>query len=194
MEKLNRRIGALLLMFVAVLVVTSGACAQTAVDVSVSRGPHPAWEGKAGGAVQPLERKDGDDLKTAVLGQPAPDIWLEFKEGEREGQPARPSSAGPNAVIKVDLPPEAQPILKSFWEGSLKFVYRDLIAKDLRGQARIDADMVWGSYCQATRQKLQQIEIAAPDGRRTVSDKEADDLVYFINKATASLIRSAQEK
>lgn len=195
MRKIHRIIFSLALTFTAVLVLTSFAKAQTSggVDIAVTRGPHPAWEGKAAGDVQPFERTD-DDLKTALLNQPVPDIWLEFTEGQREGQAARQPSDTKEEIIKVTLPPEAKAILKSYWEEALKFDYNEAYVKAMSPQEAIDRDMAWSRYNVRSDGKLRKVEIAAPDGRRAISDKEASDLLVFAHVASLSLIKSTKER
>ncbi|HEX8651100.1 MAG TPA: hypothetical protein VF708_09670 [Pyrinomonadaceae bacterium] len=195
MEKLHRTVFSLALMITALLAFASFAKAQTSgsVAVAVTRGPHPAWEGKAAGDVQPFERKD-EDLKTALLSQPVPDIWLEFTEGQREGQPTRQTPDTKEAIIKVTLPPEAKAILVSYWEEALKFDYNEAFVKPRSAQEAYDRDVAWSKYITANISKLQKVKIAAPDGRRAISDKEAEDLIYFARKASYNLIKSAKEQ
>jgi hypothetical protein len=142
MEKLHVKIFSLTLTFTAVLGVTVFAQAQTAggVTVAITRGPHPAWEGKPAGDVQSFERNN-KDLKIALLSQPIPDIWS-------------PQSA----------------------------------------QEAYDRDIAWINKCTASMVKLEQVEIDAPDGKRKISDLEAENLVYFARRASANLINQAKEK
>jgi hypothetical protein len=195
METLYRKIFSLVLTLIAVLVFTSGAKSQTGtrVDVAVSRGPHPAWEGKAAGDVQPFERNNYD-LRLALPGQPVLDVWLEFVESKREGQPTRKSSEDKEPLIKVTLPPEAKELLKSYWEEALKFDYNEAFVKPRNAQEGYDRDVAWTRYCTSSTEKLQKIEIDAPDGRRNISDEEAPDLLFFLHKASASLVKSAKEQ
>lgn len=195
MEKLHRNIFSLALMVTALLALASFAKAQTSggVAVAVTRGPHPAWEGKASGDVQPFERKD-KDLKTALLSHPVPDIWLEFAEGQRDGQPPRKTPDTKEAIIKVTLPPEAKAILKSLWEEALKFDYNEAFVKPRSAQEAYDRDVAWSNYVTASISKLQKVEIAAPDGRRVLSDKEAPDLIYFARGASFDLVKSIKEQ
>jgi hypothetical protein len=194
MEKLQRTIFSLALMITALLALASFAKAQTGggISVAVTRGPHPAWEGKAAGDVQPFERKD-EDLKPALLSQPVPDIWLEFNEGQREGQLPRQTPNTKEAIIKITLPPEAKAILKSFWDEALKFDYNEAFVKPRSAQESYDRDVAWSRYVMASISKLQKVEIASPDGRRPISDKEAEELIYFARKASANLIKSVKD-
>jgi len=73
-------------------------------------------------------------------------------------------------------------MLKSFWEESLKFDYSYVFEKPQTAQEGIDCNMAWTRYCEIMKQKLQKIEIAAPDLTRKISDKEAKGLVYFCVK------------
>jgi hypothetical protein len=195
MEKLHRNIFSLALMITAVLALASFAHAQTSggVAVTVTRGPHPAWEGKAAGDVQPFERKD-EDLKTALLSQPVPDIWLEFAEGQRNGQSPRKTPDTKETIIKVTLPPDARAILKSFWEEALKFDYKEAFVKPRSAQESYDRDVAWSRYITASISKLRKVEIAAPDGRRVLSDKEAPDLIYFARGASFDLVKRMKEQ
>jgi hypothetical protein len=143
--------------------------------------------------VQPFERKD-DDLRTALLNQPVPDIWLEFTEGQREGQAARRPSDTKEEIIKVTLPPEAQAILKAYWEAALKFDYDEAYVKPGSLQAAVDRDRAWAVHHSKSARELQKVEIAAPDGRRLISDKEATDLLVFAHVVSANLIKSTKEQ
>jgi len=193
MEKLSSRIFSFALTLIAVLAFTQNAKSQTGVTVAVTRGPHPAWEGKAAGDVRPFERNN-DDLRIALLSQPVPEVWLEFAESQREGQPARQPSEGKEPIIQVVLPPEAKAILKSFWEEALKFDYNETFARAKTAQEGFDRDMAWSRYHSASEGELQKVEIAAPDGRRAISDVEARDLLVFAHKASISLVKKAKEK
>src|SRR5262245_46229850 len=113
MRTLHQKIFSALLPLLAVLSFASYAQSQTEprVEVGVRRGPHPSWEGTPNGKLQPFVWND-NDLRTALLTQPVPEIWLEFAESKREGQPPRKPSDEKEPVIQVVLPPEAKEILK----------------------------------------------------------------------------------
>jgi hypothetical protein len=194
MEKLHVKIFSLTLTFTAILGVSVFAQAQTAggVTVVITRGPHPAWEGKAAGDVQSFKRNN-KDLKIALLSQPIPDIWLEFVESRREGHPSTKPSKD-EAIIKVALPGEARAILKLFWAEALKFDYNEAFVKPRNAQEGYDRDTAWGRKCAATIEKLRQVQIDAPGGKRKISDLEADDLFYFARRASANLVDEAKEK
>lgn len=165
---------------------------QPRITVIATRGPHPAWEGTASGNPQPFIRNN-DDLRIAVLTQPVPEIWLEFAESRREGQPPRLPSDQKEPVIQVVLPSEATEILKSFWEQSLEFDYKEAFAKPKTAQEGMDRDLAWINYFRTTAQKLEKIEIAAPDGRRKISDEEATRLVAFLRKISGNLVKSVKQ-
>ena len=145
----------------------------------VTRGPHPAWEGIAAGQPKPFARNN-DDLRIAVLTQPVPEIWLEFAESKRKGQPSRTPTDEKEPVIQVVLPSEAKEILNSFWERSLEFDYKEAFDKPKSAQEAYDRDLAWMSYFLTTAKTLEKIEIAAPDGARKISDEEAKLLVAFL--------------
>jgi len=195
MNKVAQKMFSLALTLVAILAFAQYAKSQTSagVTVGVTRGPHPAWEGKAAGAVQPFERNNAD-LKTALFSQPVPDVWLEFVESQREGQSVRPTSKGAEPIIKVTLPPEAKNILKLFWEQALKFDYDEAFVKPSKAQEGYDRDMAWMSYHVKTELNLQQVEVAAPDGRRRISDVESTALAVFMHKASISLVEKVKEE
>ena len=157
----------------------------------VTRGLHPAWEGTVAGQPKPFAR-NSDDLRIAVLTQPVPEVWLEFAESKRKGQPSRTPADEKEPVIKVVLPIEAQEILKSFWEQSLEFDYKEAFDKPKTAQESYDRDLAWTNYFFTTAQKLEKIEIAAPDGARKLSDEEAKLLVAFLRKASGNLVKSVK--
>lgn len=180
--------------FISVLLFASSVQAQDQprVTVLVTRGPHPAWEGTPAGKPQPFTLNNSD-LRTAALTQPFPEIWLEFAESKREGKPPRKSSDEKEPVIEVALPPEAREILKSFWERSLEFDYKKVFDKPKSAQEAVDRDLAWISYCSSRAEELQKIEIAAPDGRRRISDEEAMQLVAFLRKMSGNLVHSVKQ-
>jgi hypothetical protein len=194
MEKLYVKIFSVTLALIAIPGVATFANAQTGggVTVAVTRGPHPAWEGKAAGDVQSFERNI-DNLRTALLSQPIPDIWLEFAETSREGHLSTQPSKN-EAPIKIALPPEAKSILKLFWAEALKFDYDEAFVKAQSAQEAHDRDIGWINKCAASIVKLEQVEIDAPDGKRKISDVEAEGLVYFTRRASADLVNKAKEK
>jgi hypothetical protein len=190
MQTLKRNFFLIIFTFAAVLTFASPGHSQGVV-VSVTRGPHPSWEGTAAGNVQPFMRND-DNLRTAVLTQPAPEVWLEFAESKREGQPTRKPSHEKEPVIQVLLPREGAELLKTFWEKTLLFDYREAYEKAETAQEQINRDKAWGSYRSTTEQALQKIEITAPDGVRKISDEEANRLVYFVRKVSAEVVKTAK--
>lgn len=190
MEKLPQKIWSFALTLITLLAFAQLAKSQ--VTVTVARAPHPAWEGKPAGDAQPFERNNSD-LKIALLSQPVPDIWLEFAESQREDQPPRQPSDAAEVIIKVTLPPEAKEILKLHWEEALKFFYGDVFEKPGSVQEAVDRDRTWSSYNFDTIRRLQKVEIPAPDGRRALSDVEAQDLRAFANKAASHLVMNAKQ-
>lgn len=194
MHTLHNKIFSLVFGLIAVLFLASCARSQnqpSATAIAI-RGPHPAWEGTASGKPQPFTRNN-DDLRMAVLAQPVPEVWLEFAERKREGQSPRTTSDEKESVIQVVLSPEAGEILKSFWKQSLEFNYRDVFDKPKSAQEGYDRDRAWINYFTTTPQKLQKIEIAAPDGTRRISDEEARGLVVYLHKASANLVLSVNQ-
>ena len=194
MKKLPQRIFSSALLLVAVLGFAQSARSQTGtgtIVVEARRGPHPAWEGKAAGETKPFESNDAD-LKMALLSQPVPDVWLEFVESQREGQASR-QSASDEPIIKVMLPPEANTIVKLLWQDALKFDYNQAFAKAKSAQEGYDRYIGWINKCFAAKRKFQQVEIATPDGKRAISDVEADDIIFFVHKASIDLIDEAKD-
>jgi hypothetical protein len=190
MLTLKRNLFLIIFTFAAVLTFASSGHSQ-GVTVVVTRGPHPSWEGTAAGKVQPFMRSD-NNLRTAVLTQPAPDVWLEFAESKREGQPPRKPSDEKEPVIQVLLPPEGTEILKTFWAKTLLFDYREAYEKAEAAQDQVNRDRAWLTYLSTTERDLQKLEISAPDGIRKISDEEADRLVLFVRKASAELVKTAK--
>lgn len=192
MHTLHSKIYSFIFTLVAVLLVAS--CAQyqeqSGVKIMATRG-QPAWEGTVAGQQKPFARNN-DDLRIAVLTQPVPEVWLEFAESKRKDQSSPTPTDEKEPVIKLGLPSEAQEIFKSFWEKSLEFDYKDVFDQPKTPQESYDRDMAWTSYILTTRQQLQKIEIAAPDGARKISAEEAKDLVAFLRKASGDLVMSVQ--
>jgi|GEM_PF-1704360 len=190
MQTLKRNFFLIIFTFAAVLTFASPGHSQGVV-VSVTRGPHPSWEGTAAGNVRPFMRSD-DNLRTALLTQSAPEVWLEFAESKREGQPPRKRSDEKEPVIQVLLSPEGTELLKAFWEKTLLFDYREAYEKVETAQEQIDRDRAWSGYRSTTEQALQKLEISAPDGVRKISDEEANRLVNFVRKASAEIVKTAK--
>jgi hypothetical protein len=184
-----------LFILIAVLLFASSAQSQnqSSVAVAARRDPHPAWEGTAAGKPEPFAR-NYDDLRIAVLTQPVPEVWLEFAESKREGrQSSRLPTDEKESVIQVLLPDKAKEILKSLWEQSLEFDYKEMFDKPKTAQEAMDRDGEWIRYVTTTAQNLEKIEIAAPDGARKISDEEATRLVVFVRKASGNLIKSVKQ-
>ena len=183
------------LAFTLVAVLLFASCTQSqdqaGVRIMATRGPHPAWEGTVAGQPKPFARNN-DDLRIAVLTQPVPEVWLEFAESKRKGQSSGTPTDEKEPVIQVVMPFEAQEILKSFWEQSLEFDYKDVFDKPKTAQEGYDRDIAWTGYVATTAKQLEKIEIAAPDGARKISDEEAKLLVYFLRKASGNLIKSVK--
>ena len=192
MNTLHTKILSVGFILIAVLIFASCAQAedQPRVAIVATPGPHPAWEGTASGKPQPFVRNN-DDLRTPVLTQPVPEIWLEFAESKREGQSPRMPTEEKDP-IQVVLPAEAREILKSFWEQALEFDYKDVFDKPKTAQESMDRDRAWVDYFRATPQELEKIEIAAPDGARKISDEEARRLVLYLRKISGNLVMSVR--
>lgn len=90
------------------------------------------------------------------------------------------------------MPPAAKGILKTFWEEGLQFDYKDVFDKPKTPQESLDRDHAWSSNRATVRQELQKIEIAAPDGARTISDEEADRIVALVRKVSGNIIVSVK--
>jgi hypothetical protein len=158
------------------------------VDVGSTPPPEPASPGKAAGRVLPL-RLEGD-LKESVVTHPAPEIWLIFTAPARRnvGQGADQAEG-----LKVELPPQAVSILRVQWKAVLTSRYKQDVEglPDAESFRREDGLIARASL--DALQGLTKVPINAPDGERTISWREAEDLVHFINTTSSDLVRQAKD-
>jgi hypothetical protein len=68
-------------------------------------------------------------------------------------------------------------------------MYNEAFVKPNNPQEAYDRDIAWAGHHTNTTRILQQIEIAAPDGKRLISDVEATALAVFLHKASINLVK-----
>lgn len=194
MQTLHHKMFSVAFSLIAVLLFASSAASQEQPRVAViaTRGPHPVWEGNAAGKTQPFVLSN-DDLRTAVLTQPFPEIWLEFAESKRQDQSPRTPTDEKENVIQVLLPADAKEIMESFWDKSLEFDFKEVFDRPKTAQEAIDRDQALVNYIAETAKKLEKIEIATPEGTRKISFEEARRLLFFLRKTSGNLVQSVKQ-
>ncbi len=196
MTKEQRIIGPLVLLVafaIGVVAATRYLTPQRGakVDVSVAPPSSPALQGKAVGAVTPLELKS-DDIKADILAHPAPTISLlfTFPPGEFE----QSASASENqSSVSVQLPAESSKVLLTYWKAYLAFCYETELEHVRDPQTQVDKDRAIGVLCKTTIVELQTLTIDAPDGRRKISQDEAYDIARFIGISASNLVAQAKK-
>lgn len=203
MERGKQRTG-LLALFV-MIISTSIGCAQANPDIKaqsqshpqsmggVARADEPAWPGKAEGKLLPFN-PTVEDRKAAVLSHPLPEVWLSFPA--TEGQTRRQSDAanGEESPVRVELPPEARPLLMSHWQVALAARYNMDIAGTPDGETYRSQLVAMINSFQSVSGKLTQLQIDAPNGRRPLSQGEANDLAAFIGASATEIIKQAKQQ
>jgi hypothetical protein len=96
----------------------------------------------------------------------------------------------PQDSFRTELPADVKSILEIHWKEAVKFFYEDRFNKQFTAQ---DNYKTWSNYCQKTEEKLQNLYIEAPNGRRKISITEADDLYGALNQAAVNIVDKAEK-
>lgn len=193
-----------LLALSVIAVFTSASCAKSrevkSAEVKSTAGasvsypdPNPTWQGKAAGEVRPFGPV-GEDLKAYLLGYPAPEVWLAFPPSAGQAPAQNTASGGDEpTTIRVNLPPEAVARLAAYWRETLAFRYELDVkgAPDRQSHYELLVNMTNANT--RAGNELMEMQIDAPDGRRTICPAEAWDIMKFINLAAAAIIEQAKE-
>lgn len=161
------------------------------VRVVAIQSPAPALQGMAGGETA-LFNHPANDLKASVLAHPVPQVWLVFpvlSEAHRARAIDNPSLP----TIKVDLPQEAAPTIQAQWEVVLACQYERDVTGIQNAQSGMNFDIAVANSFLHTRRELQKLSIDAPDGRRNISQDEADSIASFINASAVDVIKQARQ-
>jgi hypothetical protein len=92
----------------------------------------------------------------------------------------------------VEMPSDANDILKTYWKDALKYYYDDYFNKPQDASGLYDRERAWTKYGTETDKKLKEISISAPDGSRSISTEEARDIRSFLNQAAEQVIGKAK--
>jgi hypothetical protein len=144
-------------------------------------------QGKAEGRIQPF-KLTGSNLKESVMAHPMPEIWLVFAS---TSGPA-PNSSAERLSIRVELPQDAQPVLLTQWNKVLASKYKQEVEGLSDAESFKKEDIAIASATDTSQRELTKLSIDAPDGKRTISWEEANELVVFINRAVTNLIGEAK--
>lgn len=197
----RRKIG--LVVALAIIVVTSIHCGNytdnikaqsqsgSTTNTGVQRIPESALQGQAAGKESPFN-PTGEDLKAAIYSHPPPEVWLVFHVSGKQGQSQSSSSDKGESAVRVDLPIAAQELLLSHWRVSLSSNYEMDIAGVPNAQSYGDQMVTIANSFQNVAAELMKVQIDAPDGRRTISQDEANDLTKFMGAAARNIIEQAK--
>ncbi len=96
------------------------------------------------------------------------------------------------SIDNNELPEDVKITLNAHWKESIKFFHETYLNKVADGQTAYKKDTAWLRYCNSTKNKLQQIIIEAPNGKRKISQTEASELYASLNKASVSVMDKAK--
>lgn len=144
-------------------------------------------QSKVEGITQPFN-PTSVNLKESVLSHPLPEVWLVFYSPVKPDQPQAHRPEGQKLSMRVELPPDARHILLTQWRKVLASKYKEEIEVLPDVQSFKKEDVVIASSTNTARLELTKILIETPDGKRTLSWTEANNLVIFINKAVADVL------
>jgi len=176
------------LLFTVISVFTLAQCAKSQEN-SVRTGVvlnAPAIQGTAAGKIETF-KFNGGDLKTELSIHPAPEVWLIFPSTKSETQLAETDSSEPT-THKVELPSESAEIISSLWKVALMSRYNLNVSEGVNGHISQQEMSKIFNAGEDARHKLKKLEIAAPDGKRTISDDETNEIIKFINLSAIDTI------
>ena len=158
------------------------------VIVAAEPVPGPALQGRVEGKVLLFDFK-GQDLRANALAHPPPEVWLVFPTGKGHAQSTEEVDSG----VKVELPLEAQKLVREQWETALPAIYDwelgDVPSVESR---RLLTVYIIQSSMKASRE-LRKVMIEAPDGRRPMASDEATDVASFVGKAAFDVVQQAKK-
>jgi hypothetical protein len=150
-------------------------------------------QGKAAGELIPFRRTD-EDLKDAIMAHPFPNVWLTFTTSSKQGQPQSDSPDRGETTAKVELPDEANQLLRTYWQTYLKATYNMDIKDMPEGESYLAQMVVISRSSDNTTQKLMKVDIEAPNGKRKLSWDEARDLTSLISGFAKDIINQAKAR
>jgi hypothetical protein len=155
--------------------------------------PPPIPQGKAAGESIPFARA-GEDIREAIMGHPFPKVWLTFTTSSKQGPPQSDSPDSGESTVKVELPDEANQLLRTYWQTYLNATYN----MDIKGMPDAESYrsqmVIADRSADDTEQKLMKIDIEAPNGRRKISLDEARDLTSLISGFAKDIINQAKAR
>jgi hypothetical protein len=179
------------LIFTIISVFTFVQCAKsqsqempTANTSAVPAGSRPFIKGEAAGEVQLFSFKSGD-LKTELSNHPAPKVWIVFSTKKKQAETVSPNEAG---ITKVELTDEGLKEIALLWQVALLTRYNIDIAGTLDWDSYMKEVSKLFKASNKTRNRLMEVEIMSPEGKRTISDDEAGEIIKFINASAADII------
>ena len=91
------------------------------------------------------------------------------------------------------LPEDVKTTLNAHWKEAIKFLHETYLNKVADGQTYQEKVTAWFVYSIKTDNKLQEIIIEAPNGKRKISQTEARELSAFLNKAAVEVMDKAKK-
>lgn len=152
----------------------------------------PVNQGKAAGEDIQFKPNNGE-LKIYLYSQPLPSMWLVFKNTSDKDNSPRSTPKAKAAAIKVQLPAEAKKALAAYWEVVRDHAYYQQFADKRDVQKSINMDVTLFNVHGETERRLEQVQIAAPEGKRLISHREATGLVMFAHLIAIRFMDRAKE-
>jgi hypothetical protein len=149
----------------------------------------PAWQGRAAGNIPSysVNKQNDENLLSALLRMPMPEVWLEFAKSEA------PSGFAANSeTIKVTLSDEAKAVLMEYWQEVIKFDHAEAFLKS-KPQQKTERSLAIIRYTRIIVDKLDEMTIDAPDKKRTISRDEAGAIIMFVHQASIDLMAKIKQ-
>ena len=178
-----------LLLLISVLLIAQ-SCEYHRIDRPESATAVQTWSrnAEADGRMLPLKTTDGD-VKTSILSQPLPDIWLVFRIQNGGTQPN--TAARKDETMKIDLESEAKVVLQQQWNAALDYCYTTEFIRPTR-QLAYDVSTAFAHSTSEAWRELQKLSISTPDGKRKIRYTEAASLTGYLLQAARKTIDEAK--
>lgn len=167
----------IILVQIFIIIFAFGVFTQSNAQGGVSAGvsiPRPIDEAEIEGKIPDYEIKETGLEYLQSL--PMPEVKFVFKS---------------KSIGNDELPEDVKTILMDYWKQAIKFWHTDTFDK-AKGQIGYDRDVAWMIYNNKTENKLQELFIEAPNGKRKISQTEAGDLWSFLNSAAIKVIKKTE--
>jgi hypothetical protein len=121
--------------------------------------------------------KESNSIEDSVNNSKLAKLWFTFPNSQltQEG--------------RIEVPLEAMTELNAFFKNRLRFCLSQRQTTSSDGINLVQNDMELMKQSNMVTNKLLKIKISAPDGRREISQTEADRLIEFVSKEAVDVCR-----